>query len=222
MTGDLAGRPRRWLRWLAVAAVTTGLVLGALIHAGSMLVVTRELEAPQAILSLGSHEWERLPAAAALATEHPDASVLLSEPVRANPYNCHRCSERVRWLEQLGVLRRRTIVLPRRVMNTYDEANAALDYCRRHGIKRLAVVTSPLHTRRSAATFRKIFRGSGIEVGMYAAASTQIDPEAWWRTPASRFYVRYEWAALVWYAVRHQVNPFAVDPDDQRAERLPD
>jgi hypothetical protein len=48
---------------------------------------------------LASHEWERLPAAAALARRYPDALVLITVPRVVNEYNCHRCDERVDWFE---------------------------------------------------------------------------------------------------------------------------
>ena len=52
------------------------------LHAGALLVVAQELPVPQAILALGSHEWERLPAVARLAARYPDA---LRSPLRRAP-----------------------------------------------------------------------------------------------------------------------------------------
>ena len=56
------------------------IVLGS--HAGSALVVSEPLASPDAIVSLASHEWERLPAAAALARQYPEALVVLTRLVR--------------------------------------------------------------------------------------------------------------------------------------------
>jgi uncharacterized SAM-binding protein YcdF (DUF218 family) len=196
---------------LALSAAIVLLTGVAAPRAGVTLVRTHDIPAPQAILALGSHEWERLPAVAMLAHDHPGAVVLLTQPVKATGKNCHLCAERPAWLHALGVERNRIVLLPRKVENTYDEALAARDFCQRSGTTRLLVVTSPYHTRRALATFRSVLDGSGAAVGVYAASSTSpADPVHWWSTPYDRWYVRYEWAALGWYALRHHVNPFGI------------
>ncbi|MGQ0736134.1 MAG: hypothetical protein ACT4QD_21090, partial [Acidobacteriota bacterium] len=75
-------------------------------------MVTRPLSSADAIISLASHEWERLPAAARLATTHPDANVLLTEPREVTPFNCHECPDRIDRLRNLGVEATRVRVLP--------------------------------------------------------------------------------------------------------------
>jgi uncharacterized SAM-binding protein YcdF (DUF218 family) len=194
---------------LALGAVALLAILAVGRNVGGMLVVAREVEAPQAVLVLGSHEWERLPAAAQAARRSPDAMVLLTEPVTPTPENCFRCADRSAWLSSLGVAPSHIETLPLRVMNTYDEASAALAYCQRHSIVRLLIVTSPYHTRRALATFAAVFRTSDITIGIHPAlSSSPAQPASWWWYPYDRKYVRYELAALAWYVVRHGVSPF--------------
>jgi uncharacterized SAM-binding protein YcdF (DUF218 family) len=201
-------RAHRWRRLLALAAVALLVVVTVGRNVGDMLVVAREVEAPQAVVVLGSHEWERLPAAAQVAKRSPGAMVLLTEPVVPTPENCYRCADRSAWLSSLGVEPSHIETLPPRVTNTYDEASAALAYCRRHSIARLLIVTSPYHTRRALATFAAVFRSSDIVLGIYPAlSSSPAQPASWWRYPYDRKYVRYELAALAWYAMRHGVSP---------------
>ena len=64
---------------------------------------TAEIDQPDAIVSLASHEWERLPEAAALARRAPKAIVVLSQPINLNAFNCHDCEHRVDRLVAAGV-----------------------------------------------------------------------------------------------------------------------
>lgn len=176
--------------------------------AGVALIVNRPVSRPQVIVSLASHEWERLPSVARLAMMHPDAVVLLTRPAAPTPENCNRCAERPAWLQWLGVAPTRIAIAPGRVTNTYDEAVAVREYCRRHGTRRVLVVTSPYHTRRTLATFQSVFARTNTVVGVSPAWMHSLaDPQRWWSTGHDRWYVRYEWAALFWYTLRHQINP---------------
>ena len=197
----------RLRRRLVIAALAFLIAALAVIpRAGSLLVVTREVPAPQAIVVLGSHEWERLPAAAQLAARNREAAVLLTDPARPNIHNCFRCGERVAWLKSLGVPSARVVVLTRKVTNTFDEATAAREYVTQHHDARVMVVTSPYHTRRALATFEKVFAGSNVAIGVTPASDdSPARPRRWWASGYDRWYVSYEWAAVVWYALRHGV-----------------
>lgn len=204
-----------WLRGprnraaLLLLAMFAGL-LWAGSSAGTLLVVQQDVTSPEVVIALGSHENERLPAAARLALRWQAATVLLTEPVWATEHNCFRCSERVAWLEQLGVPASRVVVLPKRVENTHDEALAVAEYRRTRPFARAAVVTSPYHTRRARAVFASVL-GADVALGIYpASANSPAVPGRWWRAAYDRRYVPYEWAAIVWYAVRYGVNPLAV------------
>lgn len=173
-------------------------------HAGTALIVERHVGQPDAIIMLASHEWERLPAAAALARRHRHAVVLLTVPIVVTEYNCHLCGERVEWLAQEGVDPGRVRVL-RGAMTTHGEAMAALRQARLEPFDRLVVVTSPYHTRRALATFSKVFENTGIAIGVTPASPAQGRPRRWWLDPYDRHYVRYEWAALLTYRMKYGV-----------------
>jgi uncharacterized SAM-binding protein YcdF (DUF218 family) len=82
-----------------------------------------------------------------------------------------------------------------------------------NNLRSLLVVTSPYHTRRSLSTFRAVFDRSGVTVGIAPASATSpARPECWWLSAYDRAYVRYEWAAILYYAVRHGV-PMTVAAD---------
>jgi uncharacterized SAM-binding protein YcdF (DUF218 family) len=197
------------VRWLLVATLAAG--LGAMLHLGTALVADAPLRSPGAIVSLASHEWERLPAAAILALENPDASVILTEPEEVTPYNCHECATRVRRLASLGIDSARVHVVRLDLPGTYGEAMAVRAFVRAHGIARLNVVTSPYHTRRALATFRAALASSGTQVGVVPAyAASPAVPARWWTAPYDRSYVAYEWAATLYYAVKYRVFAFTV------------
>jgi uncharacterized SAM-binding protein YcdF (DUF218 family) len=198
------------MRLVLVVAAVAGSAW-AVSMAGPLLAVSRNLPDADALLVLGSHEWERLPLAARIAATQPAAVVLLTQPSRPTASNCHLCSERVSWLGELGTPPDRVELLPRRVTNTYDEALAARQYSLMHPIRRLLLVTSPYHARRALAVFRMVFEGADVSIGV-RFDDLAATPRGWWRRPYDRAYVAYEWAALTWYAVRHGVNPLL--PDD--------
>ena len=175
-------------------------------YAGSALIVLRPLARPDAIVSLASHEWERLPLVARLAAEHPDAAVLLTVPKTVTPHNCHDCAHRVDRLRHLGVAAERVRQVSITAEGTYGEALAALAFARDAGIRHLLVATSPYHTRRALAVFRTVFDGTGIAVGVEpATASSPARPSWWWLAPYDRAYVAYEWAAIAYYAAKYDV-----------------
>ena len=198
----------RYLRPIAAALIAATLVGLPLRYGGVTLLVSSQTEDPNAIIVLGSHEWERLPVAAALAHRYAAARVLLTYPVRISPHNCHRCPERLKWLTEAGVDRKRVTVLPQGVTSTYDEARAAAAFAQLHEIDRLVVVTSPYHGRRALATFRHLFDSSGLraDIGL-ATPSSGVDPRFWWLRHYDRGYVAYEWAAVVSYAIRFGISP---------------
>ena len=168
-------------------------------HAGTALVVSVPLENPEGVLVLGSHEWERLPAAVDIARASPGAVVFLSVPRAVTKYNCHDCEGRAARLVAAGIPQDRIVLLPDRVSNTRDEAAAARAECSRRHLRRLVVVTSPYHTRRARRTFARAFAGSGISVGVVPSAASPARPGRWWAAAYDRAYVRYEWAALAYY-----------------------
>jgi uncharacterized SAM-binding protein YcdF (DUF218 family) len=184
----LTDRARAALVLGAVALVALVLWIGP--PAGSALVVERPIASPDAIISLASHEWERLPETTRLAHRYPDAQVLLTVPSRITEYNCHDCGHRVGQLVKNGVSIGRIRVLPITLSSTFGEAASARQFAQHDRIKRLLVVTSPYHTRRSLAIFRAAFKGTGIEIGIEPASATSpARPAVWWRSPTIAGYV---------------------------------
>lgn len=64
--------------------------------------------------------------------------------------------------------------------STREQAERLRPMLERRGVRRAIVVTSTFHTRRTRYIFRKVFRGSGIDVRVYPVQGDWFNPEAWW------------------------------------------
>ena len=203
----LTSRRARRVRRFVVVAFACGL-LAFIATAGHALVVHVPLDRPDAIVALASHEWERLPEAARHARRYPAATVILTVPQHVTQFTCHDCSSRVERLAHLGVDSARIQMLALNGPGTHAEAVSTLTFAYRTHVRRLLVVTSPYHTRRALAVFRKVFEGSGVELGIEPAwASSLARPATWWWHPDDRAYVPYEWAAMAYYVWAYGVAP---------------
>ena len=166
---------------IVLAVLVAGLVLWGY-YAGRLLVVAIPVGEADAIVSLASHEWERLPAAAAAAARFPKALVILTLPTRVTIRNCHDCPNRVARLVRAGVAADRIRVLPLTAEGTLGEARACAEFTRRAGLRSVLVVTSAYHTRRALAVFRHELTGAwrghrhraGVQV-LRRAAVTLVD-----------------------------------------------
>jgi uncharacterized SAM-binding protein YcdF (DUF218 family) len=190
-----------------VILALTPLVGYGLSRAGTALVVSVPVGLPDAIVSLASHDRERLPTAAALARLAPAATVILTVPAHVTPANCDDCPHRLALLVRRGIPPGRVHVVQVRVDGTYGEATACRDFVVQSGVRRLLVVTSPYHTRRALATFRSVFAGTNVAVGVVPAAQSPAQPDRWWAARYDRWYVRYEWVATLYYIGRHGISP---------------
>jgi uncharacterized SAM-binding protein YcdF (DUF218 family) len=94
--------------------------------------------------------------------------------------------------------------------STYDEATTTLAAATEWGWTSVAVVTSPIHTRRARATFRSVFRDSGIEVRTYhlPLERSSQNPEHWWRRENDTMAVLTESIKIGFYAYRYGIWPW--------------
>jgi uncharacterized SAM-binding protein YcdF (DUF218 family) len=208
MTIRLVQRASRQRGIIGFVLILLILIGWCMARAGSALVVRVQIASPDAIVSLASHEWERLPLAARLARAHPAALLLLTVPQPPTPFNCHDCANRVNHLAALGIDQSRIRMLQLTTPGTYGEALALRAFAEREGIRSLVLATSPYHTRRALAVFRAIFRGTDVRIGVEPASDTSpARPTGWWWAVGyDRAYVAYEWAAVVYYAWHYRVG----------------
>jgi uncharacterized SAM-binding protein YcdF (DUF218 family) len=85
------------------------------------------------------------------------------------------------------------------VDNTAQEAALLRRYVQARGWKRVIVVTSKFHVRRTSFAFRREMNGTGCEILVRASRYDVADPAKWWRTRADFRYGFSEWQKLVAY-----------------------
>lgn len=68
--------------------------------------------------------------------------------------------------------------------STIDDARLLRAYAERHGIRRVLVVTSAFHTRRTRWVLRRVLDGLDVTVLMVPAADPRFNERNWWRYEA--------------------------------------
>jgi len=90
-------------------------------------------------------------------------------------------------------------------LGTYEESLGVRDYASAHQLKRLLVVTSAYHTRRTLWSLRHACEGSGIEIGIDSPApgwQTPAPARWWWRRWGWKV-VAGEYVKLIYYWLRY-------------------
>jgi uncharacterized SAM-binding protein YcdF (DUF218 family) len=183
--------------------------------AARALVVRADLPHADALVVLaGSSAYvERTQLAAQLFKEGRAPVVLLtndneqggwSSAEQRNPFFVERA---IAELVAAGVPRPAIEVLPQPVASTYDEARALRNYAAARNLRALLVVTSAYHSRRALWTLRRVFRDSGVSVGLepVAPGAQTPGPAAWWLHPRGWRSVAGEYVKLIYYRVRYNL-----------------
>jgi uncharacterized SAM-binding protein YcdF (DUF218 family) len=194
----------------AAGTVVVLLVVGivALRHAATALVVQDPLPAQaDAIVVLAGSPADRILEAAALyATgiaprvvltrerRHPEVEALARHGVvfpEADEVATNA-------LVDLGVPRSALVTLPTRTDSTASEATVVAEWACRTGVHALVVVTSPTHSRRARAIFRRTL-GGDIGLSVRPSSATAFPADAWWRHRYAAKAVAFEWEKLLSY-----------------------
>ena len=100
---------------------------------------------------------------------------------------------------QLGLPTDAVQIMPGNLDNTAQEAEACHAFARAAGWRRVIVVTSRYHTRRTRFAFRREFRNSPITVLVRASRHDESDPPRWWQHRADIRFVTSELQKLILY-----------------------
>jgi uncharacterized SAM-binding protein YcdF (DUF218 family) len=217
-----AGAMSLWKSWVRaerarrVACAGAALSLAAWLMAwgaAQLLIVRAELPHADALVVLaGSSAYtERVLHAAQLFSEGRAPLIILthdgersnwSDSQQRNPFFVERAAEELR---RAGVPAERIEVLPRTVSSTHEEAMLLREYTTEHQIHSILLVTSAYHSRRALWTMRRVLRGSGVEVGLSAAALGRETPSSvtWWWYPRGWRIVAGEYLKLAYYGLRY-------------------
>lgn len=181
--------------------------------AARALIVRAELSHADALVVLsGSADYvERTRWAARLFGEERAPEIILtndnrqggwSSAQRRNPFFIERAAEE---MQCAGVPPAKIQMLLQPVSSTYEEALLLRGYAGTHGLRSILVVTSAYHSRRALWTLRRVFAGSGIEVGLDAPPPGQQTPSTatWWWHPRGWNMVAGEYSKLIYYWLQY-------------------
>jgi uncharacterized SAM-binding protein YcdF (DUF218 family) len=88
--------------------------------------------------------------------------------------------------------------------STADEAQKLLKYMEQQHLKRLIVLTSNFHSRRSRLLFRRTLGARGITILVQAAPPNyDFDPAKWWTRRNDMKTLLWEYQKLVFYALSY-------------------
>ncbi|HSD46474.1 MAG TPA: YdcF family protein [Pyrinomonadaceae bacterium] len=109
-------------------------------------------------------------------------------------------------LKNAGVPSERVELLPEPVTSTYEEAELVRRYAENRGLKSVLVVTSAYHSRRALWTFSRVFRDTGIQLGLVPAgqATESPRPSTWWLTRRGWRLVPTEYVKMIYYVVKYR------------------
>lgn len=108
-------------------------------------------------------------------------------------------------LRSQGVPADKIETIPQVVSSTYEEAVRLREYALAHGLRSVLVVTSAYQSRRALWTLRRVFEGSGVEVGLDAIPPGRQTPRAatwWWHALGWRM-VPGEYLKLAYYLMNY-------------------
>jgi uncharacterized SAM-binding protein YcdF (DUF218 family) len=106
-------------------------------------------------------------------------------------------------LESRGVPAASIVRFSHRGANTREEAEALTGLVASRGWKRVLVVTSNYHARRTRFIFGRVFR-PGVAVRVSAARDSEFDPSHWWesRLGVKLFFNEVLGYAVAWWELR--------------------
>jgi uncharacterized SAM-binding protein YcdF (DUF218 family) len=177
-----------------------------------LLIKQAPLENADAIVVLGGSATykERAREAARLLLEGRSQRVLLtndnmrgpwSNEEYRNPFFYERALDE---LKNAGVPEKSVELLLKPVAGTYEEAEVVRHYAEEHKLRSVLIVTSAYHSRRALWVFSRVFRDTGIRVGLMAPGSGSPRPATWWLSIEGWRRVPTEYVKMVYYVIKYR------------------
>lgn len=96
-------------------------------------------------------------------------------------------------------------VLEKDVRSTYDEAVAVRNWLLEQKVKSIILIADSYHMRRAWIIFKKVFKGTGIEIYPITASNPTYQPQTWWRSEKDVRRVLEEYVSLTFNILYHFV-----------------
>ena len=178
------------------------------------LITEAPLEKADAILVLGgsANYTERAHEAARLLLEGHSQRILITNDNMRGPWssidqrNLFFYERSFEEIENAGVPAGKINVLMTPVGGTHEEAELVKQYAMDHGFKSVLIVTSAYHSRRALWTFARVFRDTGIQVGLTPVSPGRDSPRpaTWWLTTRGWRLVPTEYVKMIYYVVKYR------------------
>ena len=182
--------------------------------AARLLITEAPLAKADAIVVLGgsANYRERAHEAARLLREGRAQLILLTNDNQRGPWstveqrNLYFYERSLEELHNAGVPEKSVDVLMNEVSGTHEEAELVKQYATDQGFRSVLIVTSAYHSRRALWTFSRVFRDTGIQVGLTPATPGTESP-----SPATRWLTRRGWrlvpteyVKMIYYVVKYR------------------
>jgi len=126
-----------------------------------------------------------------------------SQIEQRNPFFNERARKEI---TEAGVPGDKVDLLMQPVSSTHEEAELVKQYAVDHALKSVLIVTSAYHSRRALWTFSRVFRDTGIQVGLIRVdpGDQSPRPATWWLTRRGWRFVPTEYVKLLYYVVKYR------------------
>jgi len=182
--------------------------------AGAKFLITEApLDKADAIVILGGSATykERAHEAARLLHQGRSQLILITNDNMRGPWssaeqrNLYYYERSFDELRNAGIAAQNIEVVMDPVASTYEEAQVIRDYAQQHGLKAILIVTSAYHSRRALWVFSRVFRDTGIRIGLVTARPGEESPPpaTWWLSARGWRLVPTEYVKMVYYVINY-------------------
>ena len=182
--------------------------------AGAKFLITEApLDKADAIVVLGGSATykERTREAARLLYEGRSQLILITNDNQQGPWsstdqrNLFFYERSFEELRKAGVPPQNIDLASTPVTSTYEEAQVVKEYAQRRGLHSILIVTSAYHSRRALWVFSRVFRDTGISIGLASVRPGQQTPPAatWWLSARGWSLVPVEYVKMIYYIIRY-------------------
>lgn len=177
------------------------------------LIKEAPLETADAILVLGGSATykERTHEATRLLFEGRSRRILITNDNMRGPWssaeqrNLFFYERSLEELKNAGVPAQNIDVVLKPVTGTYEEAEVIRDYAQQQGLHSILIVTSAYHSRRALWVFSRVFRDTGIRIGLISArpGMESPPPATWWLSVRGWKSVPTEYVKMIYYVINY-------------------
>ena len=179
--------------------------------AGAKFLITEApLDKADAIVVLGGSATykERAQEAARLLHEGRARFILITNDNQRGPWssadqrNLYFYERSFEELRKAGVSPQNMDLAVKPVTSTYEEAQVVREYAQQQKMQSILVVTSAYHSRRALWVYSRVFRDTGIRVGLISAKESP-PPATWWLSARGWQLVPTEYVKMVYYLIHY-------------------